>query len=270
MIIQPFIFELNMIDTIQTQIDGQYEERITVFIDLLGFKQIIKNTDTDDVAHNLNATQSLLEVYQSIDKNLQSHLRDIIDNVEVSQFSDCITISLPPYEKDTFFYLALALVHFQFDIFNKHSILLRGGITLGNLYHKNNILFGPAMTRAYELESQQALYPRIIIDNVIFEKYFQKIENATTKFEAYDLIYEQEELLKDHKTSILKEDYDGFMYIDYINATYTELDEPEAMFKTYIEALATYIQSNNHESIAHKMGWIKEKIQPALTHYNLN
>jgi len=35
----------------------------------------------------------------------------------------------------------------------------------GNLYHKSNLIFGPALIRAYELESKYAIYPRIIVDD---------------------------------------------------------------------------------------------------------
>jgi len=37
-------------------------------------------------------------------------------------------------------------------------------VTIGLLHHDTDIVFGPALNRAYVLESQQAQYPRIIID----------------------------------------------------------------------------------------------------------
>jgi hypothetical protein len=44
-----------------------------------------------------------------------------------------------------------------------YSTLLRGAIVKGALYHDDGVVFGPALVRAYELESQVALYPRIVI-----------------------------------------------------------------------------------------------------------
>jgi hypothetical protein len=47
----------------------------------------------------------------------------------------------------------------------EHSLIIRGGITRGNLVHiENGPLFGPAMNRAYFLESKCAKHPRVIID----------------------------------------------------------------------------------------------------------
>jgi hypothetical protein len=44
------------------------------------------------------------------------------------------------------------------------GLLIRGAITIGDIVHDDSIVFGPALNRAYELESQQAIYPRIILD----------------------------------------------------------------------------------------------------------
>jgi hypothetical protein len=42
---------------------------------------------------------------------------------------------------------------------------IRGGLTVGSLIHiRNKIVFGPALNRAYELESRYANFPRIILD----------------------------------------------------------------------------------------------------------
>lgn len=41
---------------------------------------------------------------------------------------------------------------------------LRGAVTIGLLHHDEDIVFGPALNRAYELESRHAIFPRIILD----------------------------------------------------------------------------------------------------------
>ena len=48
------------------------------------------------------------------------------------------------------------------------GILLRGGITVGQLCHKDNIVYGPAMVEAYELESKSAIYPRVIVSEKFY------------------------------------------------------------------------------------------------------
>lgn len=44
------------------------------------------------------------------------------------------------------------------------GFLLRGGITIGEIVHDGECVFGPALNRAYELESQIAKYPRFVLD----------------------------------------------------------------------------------------------------------
>jgi hypothetical protein len=41
---------------------------------------------------------------------------------------------------------------------------VRGAVARGSLYHKGNIVFGPCLLRAYDLEQRCAKFPRIIID----------------------------------------------------------------------------------------------------------
>jgi hypothetical protein len=43
--------------------------------------------------------------------------------------------------------------------------LIRGAVTSGPLYHSGGIVFGQGLVKAYEMESQMAKYPRIIVDD---------------------------------------------------------------------------------------------------------
>ncbi|MCX7124871.1 MAG: hypothetical protein NTU49_03785 [Gammaproteobacteria bacterium] len=45
----------------------------------------------------------------------------------------------------------------------RNGFLIRGGITRGDLYHSDSIVFGSAMNDAYALESKEAKMPRILI-----------------------------------------------------------------------------------------------------------
>lgn len=48
--------------------------------------------------------------------------------------------------------------------------LVRGGIVRGNLYHQEGKIVGPALIKAYKLERDKAVYPRIIIEPTITKK----------------------------------------------------------------------------------------------------
>lgn len=45
------------------------------------------------------------------------------------------------------------------------GLLSRGAIVRGKLYHRGNVLFGPALVQAYTMESSLAVHPRILISD---------------------------------------------------------------------------------------------------------
>jgi hypothetical protein len=62
------------------------------------------------------------------------------------------------------------LVHLQGELIN-NSICIRGGVTLGEVHFDQNTLFGPGVVRAYELESNYANFPRIVVDPVLINQF---------------------------------------------------------------------------------------------------
>lgn len=86
-------------------------------------------------------------------------------DVRVTHFSDCLAISCSPLD-DGRRQLIQLLDHLSNDLL-QHGFLLRGGVTIGEIYHQDSMAFGPAFLKAYELESKFASNPRIILDPVL-------------------------------------------------------------------------------------------------------
>lgn len=84
---------------------------------------------------------------------------------QVTQFSDCLTISTrDDYAGKSQLIsilqsLSISLMH--------QGFLLRGGISIGELYHRESMVFGSAFLNAYELENRSSIYPRIILDPIL-------------------------------------------------------------------------------------------------------
>jgi hypothetical protein len=59
----------------------------------------------------------------------------------------------------------------QTSALNK-GLLLRGGLTRGGIYcdESRSIVFGPALHRAYSLESTRAVVPRIVVDQSVIRR----------------------------------------------------------------------------------------------------
>ena len=52
-----------------------------------------------------------------------------------------------------------------------NGFLFRGGVTVGDLVHEDEAVFGPGLNRAYYLESKIAMYPRIVLDPLYMEEF---------------------------------------------------------------------------------------------------
>ena len=90
---------------------------------------------------------------------------------EVSTFSDNIVISYPlasmtkelsPHSVPIFV-LSQTLLSILASQALRLGFLLRGGAAIGRLYHDSGVIFGDALVEAYRLESQIAIYRRVIL-----------------------------------------------------------------------------------------------------------
>lgn len=181
-----------------------YKNSLVCFIDLLGFKD------------EINSRKSQLEIFDILSagkKNERSVSSTVVKKTgqeirfqvltAVSAFSDRVVISFSSDYFDSSIssdWIKSAFIKFwnliyQYSMYvMRRGFILRGGIAIGNLYHSNGIVFGPAMNCAYELESKRAKNPRILVN----EKLAQVLNDDT----------KQRYLSKDLS--------DGFFYVDFL------------------------------------------------------
>lgn len=173
--------------------DPEYQEHIIAFIDLLGFKEIIKKNDETDFLK----VYSLLKSFADSKMDSDIHENGSITNFRpsINTFSDHVVISYPTkFAKGVPLDVLLSslsrdIAHFAMLALCR-GLLIRDGITIGKLYHNNSIVFGEALIDAFELESQNAIYPRIIVSNSVM---------ASTKLLGCCI------------------DFDGIYYLNYFN-----------------------------------------------------
>ncbi|MPZ37544.1 MAG: hypothetical protein GEU95_05680 [Rhizobiales bacterium] len=82
-------------------------------------------------------------------------------DTRASTFSDNVVISTPTEERYQHFLQVLGMIQLSSAC---GGFLLRGGITIGDIVHDGEAVFGPALIRAYDLERLHAQYPRVILD----------------------------------------------------------------------------------------------------------
>lgn len=177
----------------------RYEDRIVAFVDILGFKEIVYGSQTDE--NRLNQIYGALDIRNN---ELAKHFAAELKLERTPQqfddrfhtFSDCIVMSVSTDPEE----LGL-LVFMVFKICRQllHAgFLSRGGIATGPLLHRAQVdgesddetqsamVFGPAFIDAYNLESNHADGARVILQTKVWkqlEKY--KAENPASRLTEF-------------------------------------------------------------------------------------
>lgn len=228
-----------------------YEDRIVCFLDILGFKNHISTSINADGTDNSTQLDKLIDVFNIIRNVLDLDSPNDRFGNEVTQFSDCVVISFPATTESGVFYALLDILLVQVSLVFE-GVLCRGGIARGKVIHNPKLLFGPAMIEAYYLESEAALYPRVILDKSIVE--------AGIKAHAHHHLpkHEAQSIMR-----LLEKDSDGMYYINYITGAQSELNDPELDYPNYLYQLRQIISSGigaKNPSVAIKYSWLREKL----------
>lgn len=200
-----------------------YENRICSFIDILGFSNLISKTNNNDslqlkiincldIISNssklLNDPNLSHVVRPVLEKNAGRDIPEIIPEkssltLRSTSFSDCLVISSELSFKGWLNHTLtlILLTHNLLDL----GILIRGGTTVGDLYQKDNIVFGNAMIDAYKIENEVSNYPRISISQKAIESIitFEPIKGTLLNFYA--------------------EDFDGITFLDFLEEPCLEI-----------------------------------------------
>jgi hypothetical protein len=185
-----------------------FTDHCVVFIDFLGFRNVLNNKGKmRNLLMILKALQASKSNFQINKKVIDERLGSIELQAAISSFSDNVVISYPleqmytddglnentvPYivmDHARAFVAQIATVAFTL------GLLIRGGITIGKLYHHEGVVFGQGLVDAYRLESQVAVYPRVVLSSAMSR-------NAAWRTEDRRMV---------------KRDFDGVYYLDYLH-----------------------------------------------------
>jgi hypothetical protein len=149
----------------------KYSDSVILYLDILGFRKIVENAGTDaqkirDVYEKLITAKSVLDTVR--ESGEESFLNK--EKTQINMFSDTVLITYPEISDKTIFGLSRVAAAMQWALFSMPGTFLRGAITVGNHYHKNDVMFGPSLIKAYDLERNSAEWPRIIIDPAVVDK----------------------------------------------------------------------------------------------------
>lgn len=159
------------------QIDA-YSDRYCAFVDILGFSGLIDELRSGTIDH-----EQLRKILARVHRPTPYRYAPDVENlVKAQSISDAVCLSAPPSPKGL-----RELLH-NLDILTENLLeygyLARGAVVKGPLYHDDRMVFGAALVEAYRLESQIALYPRIMISKLVAQELcsFSKDDPSFTGF----------------------------------------------------------------------------------------
>lgn len=145
----------------------KYEENnyYIAYFDILGYKAYFEDKENDIISF----LHSIIEISRDFINSTTPG--QVFSNIFITKtFSDNFIIMIEENRYDDYQNvksLAYIVAILQLRFLEKYNILIRGGITKGNGYVDNNIVFGEGLVRAVQLE-ETASFPRVIIDEKLF------------------------------------------------------------------------------------------------------
>ena len=215
----------------------EYEERYCAFIDFLGFANAVNS-----------GSWSPTKVIAAMKKAKDVCAGD--SDIKFTQFSDSLILSATADGELSFLSIVISTRFLILEL-TSHGVLLRGGITKGQMYHRDNFAFGPAFIRAYRLE-QAANSPRIILDTDIEKEVLWP--SPMDKAE-----------IRDFKKHSIPKDFDGWRYVDYMSPTHVgEFDASYEGLNSHYKSLRKLVKTNcesSDPSLITKYGWLDAKLK---------
>ena len=207
----------------------EYAEYYVAFLDVLGFKKLVLSKRKED--------KRKIEEYFVLIEEVTEYLKRIKAKKDLGSIiiSDSVILSVPIGETiqqqiENLRHLCVAVGKIQFALALK-NIWLRGAISSGKAYFNpiENQVVGPAYIGAYLLETSQAKYPRVILDNKIIKELkadsaqdlIEKINNKKEgglQFSNWskDILFEWQH--NDYLKKKLKKDVP--LFIDYLHPVF--------------------------------------------------
>lgn len=194
------------------------EPRFVCFLDILGFTEMIEEYENDMTSTILQDIQEAFKSSMQVIENDNQPNKEMIKHLKYQLFSDCVSISIPYFDREDDFLSNFNLISafirgFQLTMMTK-GFFVRGGLSIGSFYSDNHMIFSKGLVNAYHIESKKAIYPRVMVDKQILNK--------------IDL-YQEERVLFYGIHRYLISDWENAVFLNPFNITSGLVDEFEKL-----------------------------------------
>jgi hypothetical protein len=140
-------------ERIDLDLVNDYREKYVVFLDLLGFRELVKKIG-QDVLERHRVVEALKLVRDTLCQNPAIDLR-------FTYFSDCIVLSAE-HTAHALWEIFQSIELLTFNLL-QYDIFVRGGLSAGLTHHGKDFVFGTAVIEAYDLEREKASCPLVLL-----------------------------------------------------------------------------------------------------------
>ena len=216
-----------------------FKKRAVAFIDVLGFKSTVDHATKD--SNNLAELEKLIEL---LSKAVPSLNGTVDANVPVDlipkhiYISDCIILSAPLTSEKTVTYKGLSILVMRViqltHILLSNGYLIRGGISVGDVWQTESNIIGTAYQEAYSIENK-IIVPCVSLSNSAID-YWNKTEGSGNRMCI---------------------DYKNLFMVNGLHDYYTH----ECDFEEYVRIVNLNIDGDYPESVRYKWWWFKQYIE---------
>ncbi len=225
-----------------------YKRYAIAYMDILGTKEAIESCDAENLLNRFNSVFLIEDVIIKnklfCENNSPVHVKIFSDNICVAE-----EIKDEKYEHIQLAWLAERCRDFQRHVYENYgNFLMRGGITIGDLYIDDTFVLGSGLIDAYKLECEKAKYPRIIIDEKYAEKSIEYLKDAHLRINNGK-----------GKCAIVK-DEDGVYFLDYLEPDPHGIDDSIEFTLEWIRqdnVTLNRILNNSAKCPKEKIDWLK-------------
>lgn len=236
----------NLIDNAPKYND--YLECMVAFIDILGFDSRARSIKSED---DFNKVGRLLFAIKEAEGRYNEE-KTFFQNMTVTAVSDSIILTMPYSDPVCAIALIFVLHKMQYELLSTNfETLVRGYISTGPVYHKENIIFGKGYSEAYKKEKVAGHAPRIVIDPVL-------IEDAKNKVLACNNLDEMDHIFN----YIIEDSCDGYFFIDYLKPIGIKIGIPKEQYVSERIKIKKFVEANlriykDDEKIIRKYKWLR-------------